>query len=126
MGHIDSLEKISVVGGSDRYTFGTYKVSDGTLPGKICAISISSNAVIASLKEWRINKFAKQFEDIAYAPKFLGQTLLAGDDYYFEYPISEIVVSSGVVIFHFLPTIREAAFVDPTAATTTLAPTTGL
>lgn len=125
---IDAMHKISASGGSDYYGPGTYKVSDGTLKSPIAALTVMEEAVISALMERRFSTTLKKYADVAYTPRFLAQTLGALSEYFFEFPITSITITSGVIILHHIPTGRNDAFTttqaNTTSTTTTIAPTT--
>lgn len=121
---IDPLYRMSGAGGSDRYVAGTYKVSDGTLKSAVFAITVESAAVVSSLKERRFSKTLNKDADVAYTPLLLAASLVENNTYFFEFPVTEIVVASGVLIFHHAPTGRNTDFT--TIAPTTTAPATTL
>lgn len=124
----DPLHVISASGGSDRYTAGTYKVSDGTLKSPVLALTVVDAAVISVLMEERFSKTLNKFAKVAYIPRFLNQSLAAYSEYFFEYPIHEITIVSGTVTLHHVPTGRSTDFTtvaaNTTSTTTTLPLTT--
>lgn len=125
---IDALHKMSASGGSDYYGPGTYSVAAGTLKSPVTALTVMEEAVISALMEKRFSKTLNKFANVAYTPRFLGQTLGALSDYFFEFPITSITITSGVVILHHVPSGRATDFTttpaNTTSTTTTLAPTT--
>jgi hypothetical protein len=122
----DALHTISASGGSDIYTAGTYKVSDGTLKSPVLALTVVEAATVSALMENRYSKTLKKFANVAYTPRFLNQSLAAFSEYFFEFPIHEITITGGTVTLHHVPTGRNADFTTtiPGTTTTTLPLTT--
>jgi hypothetical protein len=121
---IDSILKMAAAGGSDRYEAGTYSVVDGTLKSPVLAFTVLAEAVITSCKERRFSKTLNKISHVNYAAKFCTKTLTVNEVYLMEYPLSEIVIASGVIQFHHVPTGRNTDFTTTAAPTTTIAPTT--
>lgn len=124
----DPLHVISASGGSDYYGPGTYSVAAGTLKSPVIAFTVAEEAVVSALMEVRFSKSLNKFANVAYTPRFLAQTLAAMTEYFFEYPIIRITITSGVLVLHHVPTGRNTDFTtiaEGTTSTTSVPTTTG-